>query len=433
MRVAREIDAGIVARAAVQRRERSTWRRYAAFLRRPPELSLAWHDAETGARAWLIINSQRGGAAGGGTRMRLGLEPREVTYLAKAMELKFALAGPPIGGAKTGIDFDPADPRRRSVLERWWRSIRPLLRERYGTGGDLNVDEVLDVLPIFDELGLGHPQEGVVRGHLQPDETAFRTVMRRMGDGVEAPVRGALGVDGADFTVADMITGYGVAASVRHFLEKQGRDVADTRVLLEGFGNVGAACAVYLARAGARIVAVCDARHTLLEPAGLDAAEVETLVRRRNGKTIPTDDARVQRRTDGSRFWSQPADVFVCAAISESISETTLARMQARGVGIVACGANQPFQESKIGSTRIAQHADHRFAVLPDIVANCGMARTFSYLMENGAQADAAAIVAAVERTIAETLDEVLDRTRGRPTELLAATVGLALDRIGAP
>lgn len=79
---------------------------------------MSWIDAETSARAWLIINSSRGGAAGGGTRMRLGVRPREVTYLAKAMELKFALAGPPIGGAKTGIDFDPTDPRKLEVLER---------------------------------------------------------------------------------------------------------------------------------------------------------------------------------------------------------------------------------------------------------------------------------------------------------------------------
>ena len=86
------------------RRQTQTWQRYAQFIRTPPELSVAWHDNETGARAWLVINSLRGGAAGGGTRMRLGLDPREVIYLAKAMELKFSICGPPIGGAKNGID-----------------------------------------------------------------------------------------------------------------------------------------------------------------------------------------------------------------------------------------------------------------------------------------------------------------------------------------
>jgi glutamate dehydrogenase/leucine dehydrogenase len=432
MHVARELDAGIMARAAVRRRGRSTWRRYATFLRQPPELSIAWHDAETGARAWLIINSQRGGAAGGGTRMRLGVDPREVVYLAKVMELKFALAGPPIGGAKSGIDFDPTDPRKLQVLERWWRAITPLLRDRYGTGGDLNVDEVRDVIPLFEQLGLSHPQEGVVRGHLRPDEDTYRAVMQRMTIGVEAPVAEPLGVAGSDFTVADMITGYGVATSVRRFLEKQGREIAGTRVLLEGFGNVGAACGLYLARAGARIVAISDARQTLVEPSGLTANDVEELVRRRAGKLMPADHAGISGGVNRDRFWSQPADVFVCAAISESITEETFERMHAAGVGVVACGANQPFREAKIGSTSVAQHADHRFSVIPDIVANCGMARTFSYLMEPDAKPNADAIVPAVESTIEDALDEMLERARGRPTELLAASIGLALDRIGA-
>ncbi|MGH7507608.1 MAG: Glu/Leu/Phe/Val dehydrogenase dimerization domain-containing protein, partial [Longimicrobiales bacterium] len=195
------------------------WRRYASFLRAPPELSVTWQDQETGARAWLVINSSRGGAAGGGTRMRLGTSPREVIYLAKAMELKFALSGPPIGGAKTGIDFDPADPRKARVLERWYRSIMPLLRERYGTGGDLNVDEVLEVLPTFERLGLHHPQEGIVRGHIQPDAAGFQQIMARMDSGVAARLTGDHVIDDADFTVADAITGFGLATAIRRLHE----------------------------------------------------------------------------------------------------------------------------------------------------------------------------------------------------------------------
>jgi hypothetical protein len=145
--------------AAVRPRE-SVWQRYAAFLRRPPLVALEWHDAETPARGWLVINSLRGGAAGGGTRMRAGLGRREVVYLAKTMELKFLFSGPPIGGAKSGIDFDPADPRRRDVLRRWFQAIAPYLHACYGTGGDLNVDEMLDVIPACEEIGLAHPQEG---------------------------------------------------------------------------------------------------------------------------------------------------------------------------------------------------------------------------------------------------------------------------------
>ena len=116
----------------------------------------------------------------------LDVWPREVTYLAKAMELKFSICGPPIGGAKNGIDFDPTDARKRGVLERWYRAIAPYLRECYATGGDLNVDEMLDVIPSFEKIGLGHPQEGGVRGHLHPDAAEFARIMRRMDEGVAA-------------------------------------------------------------------------------------------------------------------------------------------------------------------------------------------------------------------------------------------------------
>jgi len=408
----------------------SMWRRYAAFLRVPPELTVAWRDAETGARAWLVINSLRGGAAGGGTRMRAGLEPREVMYLAKAMELKFAISGPPIGGAKTGIDFAAADPRKSGVLERWYRAAAPLLRERYGTGGDLGIDEVRDVIPAFERVGLRHPQEGVVRGHVRPERADFIEVMARLEHGIEAIVPDAL--PGMTVTVSDMITGYGLAACVQRLYERRGGSLDGVRVLLEGFGNVGAAAGLYLARAGARIVAIRDAQQTCCDAAGMDAAALTDLIRRRNDRLLPADDVRVQPDPGRIRFWNTPAEVFVCAAVSESLTPEILDLLAARGVSVIACGANQPFREVKVGSTRVARQADRRFAVLADVLANCGMARTFSYLMEPTAEARAEPIFRAVQHTIRDTLDEVLDRAAHAECGLLSATLGLALDRIGA-
>ncbi|MFM7758544.1 MAG: Glu/Leu/Phe/Val dehydrogenase dimerization domain-containing protein, partial [Crocinitomicaceae bacterium] len=67
-----------------------------------PEIVFEWKDQVTEAEGWVVINSLRGGAAGGGTRMRKGLDKREVESLAKTMEVKFTVAGPPIGGAKSG-------------------------------------------------------------------------------------------------------------------------------------------------------------------------------------------------------------------------------------------------------------------------------------------------------------------------------------------
>jgi glutamate dehydrogenase (NAD(P)+) len=417
------------------------WKRYNAFLRKAPELAVEWRDAETGARGWLVINSRRGGAAGGGTRMRVGVDPREVVYLAKAMELKFSISGPAIGGAKAGIDFDPTDPRKADVLERWYRAISPYLRDCYGTGGDLNVDEVAEVIPTFSRLGLHHPQEGVVRGHYGADTGRFARIIRNLQEGVEAPVNGSLGLPGMKLTVSDMITGYGVARSVQHLYERLGRDLSGVRVLLEGFGNVGASCGLYLARAGASIVGISDARGVLLAPEGLSADEVGELVRARENKLLPASDPRVRSAGTGVRLEDVHADVLVCAAVSGSLTEERLDRLAHVGVKVIASGANHPFREVRLGSTRVAQRADRHFAILADIVANCGMARTFSYLMEDDARPDAPSIFAAVDRTIGDTLDEVLDRVdRGRgglrpdraPTGLLAATLDLGLDRVGA-
>src|SRR6187402_480939 len=111
------------------------------FENKAPEIIFNWKDAETEAEGWTVINSLRGGAAGGGTRMRKGLDLQEVISLAKTMEIKFEVSGPPIGGAKSGINFDPKDPRKEDVLKRWFNAVIPLLKHYYGTGGDLNIDE----------------------------------------------------------------------------------------------------------------------------------------------------------------------------------------------------------------------------------------------------------------------------------------------------
>ena len=79
------------------------------FEAKEPEVIFQWEDSQTDAKGWLVINSLRGGASEGGTRMHSNVTKEEVIALAKTMEVKFTVAGPPIGGAKTGINFDPKD------------------------------------------------------------------------------------------------------------------------------------------------------------------------------------------------------------------------------------------------------------------------------------------------------------------------------------
>ena len=44
------------------------------FENKRPEIIFEWKDSQTDAEGWVVINSLRGGAAGGGTRMRVGLD-----------------------------------------------------------------------------------------------------------------------------------------------------------------------------------------------------------------------------------------------------------------------------------------------------------------------------------------------------------------------
>lgn len=411
----------------------AVWRRYGGYLRLAPQVVVEWNDAETPARGWLVINSLRGGAAGGGTRMRAGLTRREVTYLAKTMELKFAFSGPPIGGAKSGIDFDPRDPRREGVLRRWFRAVSPYLRQCYGTGGDLNVDEVRDVLPCCAELGIAHPQEGVVRGHLRPEPGAVARVHRLLDDGVRAPVNGPYGTAGEPLPLADLITGYGLARSIIHLYEMRGRSIRGARVLVEGFGAVGGPCALYLAREGAVVVGVADRDGALVAPDGLGTAETERLFLAREDKLLPSSDPRLVRGEARKAFWEVEADVFVAAAASGTLDQEALARLAGQGVHTIASGANQPFAEQRLGDTRVQRAADRRFSIVPDVIANCGMARAFSFLMAGASDARPEPVFRAVDDTIAQAMAETLERTGGRGTGLLGAALDLAMDRVSLP
>ena len=214
------------------------------------------------------------------------------------------------------------------------------------------------------------------------------------------------------------------------FHERYGRDIAGSRVLGEGVGNVGAAAALYLARAGARIVGIADAEKVLLEPAGLDADDVEALIAQRQHRLLPHDERNIAGAARDA-FWDTPADVFVAAALSGTLRTPQLERLAAAGVSVIASGANQPCAVCQLGAPIVQQRADRRFSIIADFIANCGMARAFSYLMEPGATPTADAVFAAVDGTISTTLDEVIDRVAGAPTGLLGAAMAMTLDRVG--
>ncbi len=409
-----------------------------ALLRRykekPPEIIFEWHDADTGAKGWIAINSLRGGAAGGGTRMRKGLTRDEVVALAKVMEVKFSVAGPPIGGAKSGIDFDPSDPRRWEVLQRWYRAALPLLKHYYGTGGDLNVDELKDVVPITEALGLWHPQEGIVRGHLHPTEGQQIGILGQLRHGcakiVEDPrylPQGGL----RRYAVADLITGYGVAEAIRHFYHLYHRTTAaNKRVIIQGWGNVSSAAACYLAQQGAKIVGIIDRQGGILSPEGLSAKEVYALFHAKAGNRLYAPDM-LPFETVNEEIWHLGADIFVPGAASRLITRPQVDALLAGGIEVIACGANVPFVDDDVFFGPTARYADAHTAVIPDFIANCGMARVFAYLMQPEVSMTDEAIFSDASQTIYRALEEIVKK-HSTPNNISSNALYLALKRLDA-
>ena len=363
------------------------------FEEKRPEIVFEWKDAETEAEGWVVINSLRGGAAGGGTRMRRGLDKREVESLAKTMEVKFTVSGPAIGGAKSGINFDPADPRKKGVLERWYKAVIPLLKNYYGTGGDLNVDEIHEVIPITENYGLWHPQEGIINGHYKAKENERIHQIGQLRYGVSKVLEDTNYSPDVKrkYVVADMITGYGVSESIRHFYSLYGGDISQKRAIIQGWGNVGAAAAFYLAQQGVKIVGIIDRVGGLLNTEGYTLEEIRTLFLNRQGNTLVAEKL-IPFEQINEQIWATRAEIFVPAAASRLVTKVQIEQLIKAGLEVIACGANVPFADSEIFFGPIMEYADEHVAVIPDFISNCGMARVFAYLMQKDVEMSDAAI-----------------------------------------
>lgn len=400
------------------------------FENKAPEIVFEWHDDQTPAKGWVVINSLRGGAAGGGTRMRKGLDRREVESLAKTMEVKFSVSGPAIGGAKSGIDFDPADPRKHGVLQRWYKAVTPLLKTYYGTGGDLNVDEVHEVIPITEGYGLWHPQEGVVNGHFQPSDSERIQKVGQLRLGVKKVVEDARYTPSVErkFVVADLITGWGVAESVLHYYRIYGGDVAGKRVIVQGWGNVGSTAAYYLAQAGAKVVGIIDRNGGLLKAEGFGFDEVRELFLTKDGNQLRAA-GMLSFEEVNARIWSLGAEVFLPCAGSRLVTAQQVERLVAAGLQVVSSGANVPFADQEIFYGPIYEQADAAVAVIPDFIANCGMARAFAFLMQADAEISDEAIFGDVSATIAGALQRCHDRSKGQ-RGIASTAFEIALDQL---
>jgi glutamate dehydrogenase/leucine dehydrogenase len=173
--------------------------------------------------------------------------------------------------------------------------------------------------------------------------------------------------------------------------------------VIQGWGNVAAAAAFYLSKNGVLITGIIDRQGGLINEKGFTYEEIKDLFLNRKGNELYHPNMLSFEEVN-AKIWDLPMEIFIPGASSRLITQNQAERMIATGVEVVSCGANVPFADKEIFMGPISTYMDENTAVIPDFVANCGMARVFGYLMKHGAEVNDLAILKDVSTIIKQAM-----------------------------
>ncbi len=278
------------------------------------------------------------GPTKGGIRYDEDVHLGEVTALAIWMSWKCALIGLPFGGAKGGVRIDPSA-LSRAELQRITRRYTMEIIEMIGPdrdipAPDLGTDEQT-MAWIMDTYSAqkGYAVPGVVTG--KPVE-----------------IGGSLGRREA--------TGRGVMTCVSEACRHHGIGLANARVVVQGYGNVGSNAARIARASGARVIAVSDSKGGIHDPHGLDLANLDAWIREhRFVSGFPGADA-----VTNAELLELDCDVLIPAALQNQITAKNAGSIKAR---LMVEGANGP---TSLEADAILR--ERGVFVVPDILANAG-------------------------------------------------------------
>ena len=276
----------------------------------------------------------------GGLRFHPALELDEVKALASWMTWKSAIARLPFGGAKGGVQIDPAR-YSRAELERITRRFCYALGDNIGPEYDIPAPDVNTNAQIMAWF-LDTYQS------LRPAHDRQRDMHVVTGKPVDSG--GSLGRDKA--------TGQGIVYLIERWANERRTGLSRATFSVQGYGNVGSWAARLLARHGAKLVAAEDATGAIANPQGLDTEALALHVRANGGV------AGFAQAIDHETFLSTPVGIFIPAALANQITAVTAPLLDVR---LVAEGANGPTDPDGDEILR-RQGVD----VIPDVVCNAG-------------------------------------------------------------
>jgi len=287
-----------------------------------------------------VQHSTGRGPGKGGIRFHPGVTLEEVEGLAMLMTWKCAVTDLPLGGAKGGVAVDPHKLTRRQVerlTKRYTAAILPIIGpERDIPAPDVNTDEST-MAWIVDTVTM-------MTGQHSPEVVTGKPI----------ELGGSRGRTEA--------TGRGVAFVTLEAVKRAGRRPDNTRVAVQGFGNVGSVTAKILAEAGCKIVAASDVSGGYAAPQGIDIpAAIEHV--RRHPKRLLEGLPGLSKITN-AELLAMDVDVLVPAALEGQITSDNVHEIRAK---IIVEGANGP-----ITADADRKLADRGVTIMPDILANAG-------------------------------------------------------------
>ncbi|EGV08756.1 glutamate dehydrogenase, NAD-specific [Parvimonas sp. oral taxon 393 str. F0440] len=279
----------------------------------------------------------------GGIRFHPSVNGDEVKALSIWMSLKCSATHLPFGGGKGGIIVD-VDELSENELEKLSRGYVKELYKYIGDRFDIPAPDV-------------NTNEKIMAWML--DE-----YIKLTGNNTLATFTGkALGFGGS--YGRKEATGVGVAVITRESLKKIGVNIKDSKIAIQGFGNVGSNTAKHLARMGGNILSISeyDSEHgiyTIYNEDGFNISELishfakyNTLINYENAKHISID-----------QFYSLDVDVLIPCALENAITEEEAKKIRAK---LIVEGANGPVDYIADGILR-----QKDIGVIPDILANSG-------------------------------------------------------------
>ncbi len=357
-----------------------------------PEKVVLVRDEAIGMQGALVIDNTSRGPGKGGTRMRPFLTINEVARLARVMTWKWAAADLRFGGAKAGLRFDPKSASKEVALRRFARALASEVPSEYIFGLDMGLTES-DAAILQDELGT-----------------------------VDAATGGPSALGGVPYD-AWGVTGYGVAESAIQAMTFTGRSIDGARVVIQGFGAVGAATAARLHEVGASVISISTADGAILDPDGLDIPHL-VAARQEMGDGCVEAASRATSLAHDAQL-RLDCDVLVPAATQDVIGAQEAACLTA---GVLVEGANLPCTEEAI---RLL--SSRHVTVVPDLIANAGGVIAAAHEMRSrrsGFPVQKDELLADVERRIAANTVQVLTKAAAEGTTTHTAGRDLARERV---